>query len=92
MIQNLLGSELDLKSYQVDDFEKEDDQEVQVDDTEEDQESEQEEEEEEEEKPKDDKKVQVKNKSKNKSSFGRDKNGMFKNHKNYMKLRNKINE
>jgi len=25
-------------------------------------------------------------------TFGRDKNGMFNNHQNYMKLRNKINE
>jgi hypothetical protein len=40
MISNLLGTELDLKTYEVDD--KEEDQEVQVDNSEEDQESDQE--------------------------------------------------
>lgn len=36
--------------------------------------------------------VQIKVTNKKDKSFGRDKNGMFNNHKNYMKLRNKINE
>ena len=32
------------------------------------------------------------NKAEEQKHFGRDKNGMFNNHQNYMKLRNKINE
>jgi len=91
MISSLLGSELDLKAYIVEDFEKENDaQQVQTDAKEES--AEDDEEEEEDDSPDDDDQIQVNVEKKADSQFGRDKNGMFKNHKNYMKLRNKINE
>ena len=79
LISSLVGSELDLATYVTSDKHAHDQQNVQtnVDSEEEDDDEDDDE----------DELVQI-----HKKNYGRDENGMFNNHKNYMKLRNKINE
>ena len=94
LVEQTLASELDLSEYALD---KGDDQEEEAEDGDEEEDEEEGSDEEEEEAPEEDKKIKVSSAAPNATAatnslnHGRDAHGMFKNHPNYVKLRNKMN-